>query len=150
TWKAKCADRAVQDRLTLFTVAFGQIQNLRRSEFPETEIPMSSRLLSAQRSAGLPPVPDQREFTSQTIHGRILICPDLFSNHPRAGSMFPDRTSALADAKAKGLKTEDIGEATYVVLDKAELHGADFRIFDPRNLYPGSDRMSFVFVSGTG
>jgi hypothetical protein len=38
----------------------------------------------------------------------------------------------------------------FVVLDRAHLYGADFRIFDPRDLYPGSDRMGFVFLNGTG
>jgi hypothetical protein len=34
-------------------------------------------------------------------------------------------------------------------LPRLGLYGMDFRLFDPRNLYPHADRMSFIFLHST-
>jgi hypothetical protein len=44
----------------------------------------------------------------------------------------------IEDSKAKG--------PPLIAIGSGRLRGLDFKLFDPRGLYPGADRMSFVFL----
>lgn len=156
TWRARCLDPAVRDDVTRYTTALGRQHQVRREQFSGMAVPQFSQLLSSQRSEGLPEIDAERLFSNQAIVGRILVSFDLFQrpaddDEPVVTGEFVDQHAARADAEARGLVVEQGAQgATYVVLDHAVLHGADFRIYDPRDLYPGSDRMSFIFVDDTG
>jgi len=77
------------------------------------------------------------ERIDETRHGEILVSTNITA-HPE---------TLLARAKEAGLPIRSVGEgAPYIVLDEVRLHGIDFRLFDPRGLYPENDRMSFVFI----
>jgi hypothetical protein len=41
------------------------------------------------------------------------------------------------------------GGQAYLCPTELRLHGIDFRLYDPRGLYPGADRMSFVFLESS-
>lgn len=77
----------------------------------------------------------------ETIHevrnGEVLISTDI-AFHPE---------TLLARAGEAGLEIRDGHDGVpYIVLDQIHLRGIDFRLFDPRGLYPENDRMSFVFI----
>ena len=53
----------------------------------------------------------------------------------------------IARAEEAGLSIRSGPDgASYIVLDEVHLRGLDFKLFDPRGLYPENDRMSFVFI----
>jgi len=72
-----------------------------------------------------PPLPAARPVTG--IAGRILVAPHLF---------LPE-----GEAQAAG---------KFIELSELELGGVEFRFFDPRNIYEGEDRISFVFAGLPG
>lgn len=78
------------------------------------------------------------EFIDETRHGEILVSSDITA-HPE---------TLLARAREAGLeiRAAEEGRKKQIVLDAVRLHGIDFRLFDPRGLYPDNDRMSFVFI----
>ena len=77
------------------------------------------------------------ERVDETRHGEILVSTDITA-HPE---------TLLTRAKEAGLPIRSAGEGVqHIVLDEIRLHGIDFRLFDPRGLYPENDRMSFVFI----
>ena len=66
-----------------------------------------------------------------------------------SSGIVPDHNRFLADAREAGLPTVDhpeLDRASIAWLDDAQLHGIDFRIYDPNELHPGADRLSFVFL----
>jgi hypothetical protein len=63
------------------------------------------------------------------IAGRILISAEHFQGHEPAGT-----------------RLERVSEDLYA-LDHATLEGIEFRLYDPRYLYVGEDRVSFVFTA---
>jgi hypothetical protein len=79
------------------------------------------------------------ECISQTITGQIVI----------SSGVAPDRDDFIAAAEAAGLPAMDhpeMNRASIALLQDARLSGIDFKLFDPRELHPGADRLSFVFL----
>jgi len=163
TWRAHTTDALVQNSLAEYLQKLGRHQQLRRAQSTGGEVPAFSKMLTVQRSEGLPPISQERFFQNQAIQGKVVVSPDLFPETPAKAESsvelstsggrppaFPDRASAIADAEARGLRVIRENNIPFVIIEKATLFGVDFRIFDPRDLYPGEDRMSFVFVRGSG
>lgn len=79
------------------------------------------------------------ELFDEEMSGSILISslispnPDILVDRAREAGV-----GLVADATAKG--------PPLIEIDKARLRGVDFKLFDPRGLYLGADRMSFVFL----
>ncbi|MEM7191887.1 MAG: hypothetical protein AAF405_03300 [Pseudomonadota bacterium] len=44
------------------------------------------------------------------------------------------------------IRNDKTGKPRHIVLDEVHIRGIDFKLFDPRGLCPGNDRMSFVFI----
>ena len=44
------------------------------------------------------------------------------------------------------IERQESRHAPLIAIDQGRLAGLDFKLFDPRGLYPGEDRMSFVFL----
>lgn len=89
--------------------------------------------------AGRHPLRANIESIDQPISGPILV----------SGEIARDRDSFAADARAAGLPLfahPEIAGAEMTRLETARLRGLDFKLFDPRALYPGADRLSFVFL----
>jgi hypothetical protein len=79
------------------------------------------------------------ECVSQAISGQILV----------SSGVAPDRNAFVAAAHEADLPAIDhpeIARATLLLLHDARLSGIDFKLFDPRELHPGADRLSFVFL----
>jgi hypothetical protein len=78
------------------------------------------------------------ELIDDTFQGPILI----------SSAIGPHPETLIARAQEAGLTviTPEAGGPQMIVLDAVRLRGLDFKLFDPRGLYPDNDRMSFVFV----
>jgi hypothetical protein len=79
------------------------------------------------------------ETIDQDISGKVLLS-SFVSLNPEA---------LIADARRTGLTlVEDLNAKVppLIAVGDARLRGLDFKLFDPRGLYPGADRMSFVFL----
>jgi hypothetical protein len=78
------------------------------------------------------------ELVDEVRKGEILVSSDI-TDHPE---------TLIARAREAGLpvRAAPDGSAHHIVLDEVRVRGIDFRLFDPRGLYPDNDRMSFVFI----
>jgi hypothetical protein len=79
------------------------------------------------------------EHVSRAISGQIVI----------SSGIVHDQNTFLAASREANLQTIDhpeIDRASITWLKDARLSGIDFRLYDPSELHPGSDRLSFVFL----
>lgn len=97
-----------------------------------------NRMLYAQRSNGLPKLPTTREFNG-AISGRILLNSDVLNFDSEAVNEL--RESGLPFRPDQWRPNRGMFE-----LEHAGLVGVDFRLFDALGLYPGENRLSFVFL----
>jgi len=136
-WKGNCRDPRIRDRL------LGHLHRLaaRSDDYLRLRQPERPFIMNA-----LGEQPDQPlraraniEIVDQPISGRILI-----------SSWISPTPEGLAERarEAGGILVEDPGAkgAPLIAITNARLRGLDFKLFDPRGLYPGADRMSFVFL----
>ncbi|MGZ5849463.1 MAG: hypothetical protein ACXWJN_02610 [Methyloceanibacter sp.] len=135
-WNGRCPDAASRHRLLghlhrLASLSDGYLRN----HTPEGVRPVNGRTAGA---AGQP-VRANIECVDQAISGAILV----------SGEILRDRDSLAAAARQAGLPVFDHPEldgAQMTRLETARLRGLNFKLFDPRALYPGADRLSFVFL----
>ncbi|HWG03961.1 MAG TPA: hypothetical protein VG271_03010 [Beijerinckiaceae bacterium] len=137
TWKGALADRAAQDELLTYIERFAELS----AEFlkPKPKLPTFSEVLAGRRRQGVPERPI-RETIDRTVGGGVLIRSDIFADK----TAFPDAV------RQAGLPLEIPQlEPDYPLarVGSASLHGCDFQLFDPRRLYPGADRLTFVFMT---
>ena len=137
TWQGQCPQEDIQNELLHFLRSLAQRHEARWAGL----LPQRPRFLekmTAPREEGLPPRPDV-QFFDQTLTGRILVRSDVSA----------DYRSLLDEADRMGIahEKEDTGKTHSLLhLEHLRVRGLDFRLFDPRRLYPGRDRMSFVFL----
>lgn len=137
TWKGRCADVAAQARLLEEIEPLAAAHASRRASPPL--LPRVSALLAADRGDALPVEPDLRHW-DETVEGNVLICGDLLEDR-----------AALADAAAAARPAPAVVRSPrhfwpHVRVSRLHLRGIDFRFYDPRDLYPGEDRFSLVFL----
>jgi hypothetical protein len=133
-WTGRCPDAAIRYRLIahlhrLAALNDGYLQGLRRGERANGA---PNGVKSQQPRANV-------ESLDQTIAGPILI----------SGAIARDPQEFVAGAERAGLPLMDHPEpdrAPMICLNSARLRGLEFKLFDPRALYPGADRLSFVFL----
>lgn len=111
-----------------------QRQEARRTA-PPVKLHPVSQYLHATRSDGLPDIPELTSF-DLTVEGNILLDADLFT----------DEGHSFDSAELLNLPVERTKNGNFFRLQRVSLHGIQFRLFDPRGLYPGEDRMGFVFI----
>jgi hypothetical protein len=94
----------------------------------------------AERSEALRPPPRADiEGIDQAVTGQILVSseiapdPRVFIDHARDAGL-----PVIAYPKAEGV--------FLTLIEDAHLRGLDFKLFEPRKLYPGADRLSFMFL----
>jgi hypothetical protein len=136
-WNGRCPDVASRYRLVghlhrLATLSDDYLLNHR---------PEGLRPANGTAAAGGKPLPLRANIESvdQAISGTILV----------SGEIARDRDAFAADAREAGLRLFDhpeIAGAQMTRIASARLRGLDFKLFDPRALYPGADRLSFVFL----
>jgi len=136
-WKGNCHDPRTRYRL------LGHLHRLaaRSHEYLHLRQPEWPQILDGmkQQHGGTLRTRANIETIDQEISGTILIA-SFISPHPEA---------LLAGAREAGLTLIEDPEAKgppLIAIESARLRGLDFKLFDPRGLYPGADRMSFVFL----
>lgn len=134
TWRGQCADREQQEHLLSYLRRWAE-RNVARRASPLEDLNALSKMLHASRAEGLPDIPDLTVF-DQTVEGNILVNADLFE----------DKERAFEQAGQLGLEVERSKDGNFIRLQRLTLHGIQFRLYDPRGLYPGEDRMGFVFL----
>jgi hypothetical protein len=136
-WKGNCREPRTRYRL------LGHLRRLaaRSDEYLRLRQPERPRLLNVlteQRGETVRARPNI-ESIDQEISGTILIS-SFVSDAPEA---------LVASAREAGLtlvENPEAKEAALLSIGRTRLSGIDFKLFDPRGLYPSADRMSFVFL----
>ncbi|MGE0152160.1 MAG: hypothetical protein AB7R90_06040 [Reyranellaceae bacterium] len=137
TWKGRCESADGQARLLAELGDLASLHVARWREPPQR--PAISDMLASQRRAGLPQEPDLRPW-DETVEGNILVCGDVAPD--------PEIFAAAIGANPTPLEVVRPPRHSFahVRLERLRLKGVEFRFFDPRELYPGEDRFSFVFL----
>ncbi len=152
-WRARRSDPEGQAESLSWVGRLAEAMQALRERCGGGPVPAMTPLITARRSEGLPEIPPIRRFDGP-VAGNLLVSFDLFRRETAetgAGLIaLPDQDQAWAEAKELGLPLVEERNQRFVRLERARLRGLDFRIFDPRDLYPGSDRMGFVFLNETG
>ncbi len=136
-WKGNCHDPRTRFRLLghLHRLAARSDEYLRLSQ---PERPRILDMMNEQRDGTLP-ARANIETIDREISGSILVS-SFVNPHPE---------SFVARAREAGVTLVEDPEAKdppLIAITNARLSGLDFKLFDPRGLYPGADRMSFVFL----
>jgi len=104
----------------------------------QPERPRFLDVLSQQRSEVVR-LRNNIEKIDEEVSGTILI--SSWIDH--------DPAMLVAAARASGIEIVEepnTESGALLAIKSARLRGLDFKLFDPRGLYPGADRMSFVFL----
>lgn len=111
----------------------------RWQRFDRADMPRFSQALSDMRSAGQPEIPLVRAF-DETVEGAVVLHTDV---HPVPAEL-------ISAARRAGVRYERQPQGSphaLLFLDSVQLRGVQFRLFDPRALYPGHDILSFVVLT---
>jgi len=148
-WSGACADSKKHDELSRYLKVLAEINHGYWTEHPA---PIARINQVMHRAAGIAPLtgPTWREF-DLPVEGRIVVNGDII----RRG--FEDARESNA-AVARRLResglpvfpAEESHGICHTTLTRCRLKGVDLTVFDPRRLYPGNDRLSFVLLSETG
>ncbi|MEM9592273.1 MAG: hypothetical protein AAF967_13215 [Pseudomonadota bacterium] len=127
-WKGNCRSIEARTRLLAYLRRLARLSDgyLRPDERPFLAVVGEEPVLPRANVA----------LIEETREGKILVSTDITAH--------PD--TLLVRAREAGLPILTAEDQNYVVLKKVQLRGIDFRLFDPRGLYPDNDRMSFVFI----
>jgi hypothetical protein len=136
-WKGSCRDPQTRYRLLgyLHRLATRSDEYLRLGQ---PERPAILSMLSAQRGENLP-ARANIELIDQPIAAQILV----------SSCVSPDPQALIESARAAGLLIVEDAEGEgpiLIAIEDCHLRGTNFKLFDPRGLYPGDDRMSFLFL----
>jgi hypothetical protein len=130
-WKGNCRDPQIRYRLLGYLHRLARLSDsyLRRGERP---------VLTVVGEQHVAPPRANIETVDETISAPVFVS-SVVGPHPE---------TLIARAREAGLTViEPDGEGPHLVaLDAVRLRGLDFKLFDPRGLYPDDDRMSFVFL----
>jgi hypothetical protein len=136
-WKGNCQDPRTRYRLLghLHRLAARSDEYLRVGQ---PERPRVLNMLNEHRGEALRSRANI-ESIDQEVSGSILI----------SSFVSPNPETLTASAREAGLtliEDPEAKDAALIAIGNARLRGLDFKLFDPRGLYPGADRMSFVFL----
>ena len=136
-WKGSCRDAKIRNRLLghLHRLASQSDDYLRLNQ---PERPVFLNLVNEQREQGLRARPNV-ETVDRPLSGPVLIS-SFISASPEA------LVSGAREAGLTVIDRQDGRHAPLIAIDQGRLSGLDFKLFDPRGIYPGEDRMSFVFL----
>ena len=133
-WNGRCREPQSRYRLLGFLHRLASLSDA----YLRTQEPQRLHLAEVQNGQSIQTRPNV-EALDHPILGRILISSEIIED----ALTFPNR------ARAAGLPVLEHPSKPglhLTTIDKAHLRGLDFRLYDPRQLYPGTDRMSFVFL----
>lgn len=146
TWAGRLAPGELRDELLSFANVLANENKHYWTKYPQ---PISgfNRMLHEMRSRDVVALPDVRSFADD-ISGPIVVSSDVL-NASAGPTPVNDARRFGDELKAAGLNFIPDDEGSRhgcVVIERARLEGIDFRLFDPRGLYPTHDRISFVFL----
>jgi hypothetical protein len=136
-WKGNCHEPRTRYRLLgyLHRLAARSDEYLR---LRQPKRPPVLDMMNQQRGPALRVRPNV-ETIDQDISGKILL----------SSFVSPEPQALVAEARRAGIPLVDGVETKdppLIAIGGGRLRGLDFKLFDPRGLYPGADRMSFVFL----
>ncbi len=136
-WKGSCRDAKIRNRL------LGHLRRLARQSdiylnLDQPERPAFLNLVNEQREQGLRARANV-ETVDRTLSGPALVS-SFISASPSA------LVSSAREAGLMVIDRQEGGHAPLIAIDKLRLSGLNFKLFDPRGIYPAEDRMSFVFL----
>jgi hypothetical protein len=136
-WTGRCPDPKDRTRLVAYLQLLAEVSD----SYLRTRLPRPS-IASIKTDA---PSAEKRraraniEHVNRPISGQIVI----------SSGIVQDQNTFLAAAREAELPTIDhpeVDRASITWLKDARLSGIDFRLYDPNELHPGADRLSFVFL----
>jgi hypothetical protein len=136
-WKGSCRETRTRTRLLshLHRLATASDHYFRSRQL---ERPAYLKAMNEQRERGLA-ARANIETVDRTIERTVLISSRIT---PSSGALI----SSAREAGLALIERKDGRHAPLIAIDTGRLRGLDFRLFDPRGIYPGEDRMSFVFL----
>ena len=150
SWTGACTSATEQDELLSYVGRLAEVNDiLLNGKLPPRRHPFLE-LITAKRAEGLKPRPNV-EVVEQQIAGKIVVNANVFADAREfEDGVLPLNLPILDHAGP------DARESTFVLnlaasssqlicLDLADIRGINFRVYDPRQLYPGEDRISFLF-----
>ena len=85
---------------------------------------------------------------NRTLDGRVLLSPDLLQG---TGLELPAEAQAAGGLELRAAgplgPPKPSSPSQFLTASQVHLEGLEFRLYDGRRLYPGADRISFVFAS---
>ena len=133
-WNGRCREPQSRYRLLGFLHRLASLSDA----YLRTQEPERPRLAEVQNGQCVPPRANV-ESRDHPIDGNIVISSDIIEDAPT----FPHRAHAAGLPVIEHPNKPGLHLTT---LHKAHLRGLDLRLYDPRQLSPGADRMSFVFL----
>jgi hypothetical protein len=136
-WTGRCPDRRDRARLIAHLERLAEVSDsYLRTRLPEPVIAIGP--------AGASPSKARRaraniDHVNRTLSGQIVI----------SSGIVPDQNTflaAAAEAELPAIDHPELERASITWLDSARLRGIDFRLYDPNQLHPDADRLSFVFL----
>jgi hypothetical protein len=151
SWNGTCSERAVQEELVELLLPLAE-RSAARLRAPAPARPAFLEVMS-QYEKDVPSIEPIRTYDHE-ITGRIVLDPCLARDGQRLYEevqrldveQVPIDAGGTAKHEAFCLNLDAGDPQLCLRLSRLGLHGIDFRLFDPRNLYPHADRMSFVFL----
>ena len=150
-WTGTCASATDRDELLSYIKRLAEINDaLLTTKLPESRHPFLE-MMTAKRAEGLKPRKNI-EVLDQDINGKIVINAKLFADQREfeekaAQLRIPIVAHVGADARDSAFVLNlSTSQSRLLRFDSAHITGVNFRIYDPRQLYPGEDRVSFVFL----
>lgn len=136
-WKGNCREPRTRYRL------LGHLHRLaqRSDEYLRLSQPERPRFLNVVHEERAEPVRPRHNIESvdRELSGAILVSSLVGAD--------PDKLAMSArESGADIIEEPEAKRGTLIAIKQARLRGIDFKLFDPRGLYPGADRMSFVFL----
>mgnify|MGYP006969414823 CR=1 FL=1 len=152
-WSGRCSDRAARSELIEMLQRVAD-RSAARVEGPAVPRPAFLEIMTAARGETAEPLPAVRTF-DETIRGQLLLDPSLAPNPQQLLEEVRQQQWPILEVGPGGadktepycLKLDESPRSWLLPLNELQVRGLDFELYDPRKLYPHSNRMSFVFAT---
>jgi len=130
-WKAHCREPNVRYRLIGYLDRLARLSDgyLRQDSRPRLGL-----VGEGHQAQSRPAI----QIIDDLVHGPILISSTI--------ALHPERLVARAHEAGLSVTAPDNESLHRIEIGEVRLRGLDFKLFDPRELHPNDDRMSFVFM----
>ena len=153
SWSGRIAER--EARLPLLAY-LQELAERNKAKWDGTPVPRPAFLeaVSAQRGSEDIPASENSQSFDHSITGRILLSPGICDAEHLSSALRQRSQSMAGDAlwsidpgaTSLAFYSTELQQNITVPYAGVRLHGIAFRLYDPRQLYPDEDRLSFVFI----